>query len=389
MSKVGVIVRTGITHQVVLVLDPSAGNPQWQTMTDLLTNLLGHLPQTALPRIYFFGNQTEYRAADFNRNGRTWYEENRFRVRLLSPVYNALGRSTAGPILVFTAGRIFDVEDWLDTPLLQRTHFVRCSANAQGNRGMRPEYDPLPEALRRRAHEPNLDELRRLVHDPIVQVKVSCSHGMPFFWDNPVYRLEGTTLIGGAAAGALDQPAPDVDTLNVGVEFLTGPPGQPSAVATLQSGEHCELTVEPASLTSEPWWQPLPDDEAARFRQCVTSKRYTCHKCHSLHRAQSVFCEKDQENHVLCPTLVYPSLEKTRGRGFVLLRDSSEGVQARHHACAALLLDSFHVAVRDGNNTKIYTCNPPAREWECGADESLEPYRPLTCKRTTTYAIYL
>jgi len=344
------------TGRVALVLDGSANaDTHWPAISRLVRDLLDVLPKTVQPTVYFLGNPEPYEASDFARDCGRWYQENNRRASLLGPVLERLEGEQETTVVVLGAGRVFDAEDWLGTPLEERTFWVRFGEV------------PLTGGLCRE-YAPSLEQLRLRLDNPVVRVELSAHGAMPFFWDNDAYHWDEAKLVAEKAGQW---------TIRAG--FLGAMDKEPQAVAMLSNGETRSMALnpcEPCRPMSD--WQSLTPQEAETFRQCVREGQYRCPICGGLHPASQLRCEEGG----ILGTPIYPSLAEVRG--FVLLRERSGQVQFCLHPCAALRLGEQAVAVRSGGRAEVYRFDAAAGEW-CQDEECLKQYHPIG----ETYAMVL
>jgi len=114
-----VIVNVGDAERVAVGVDASEGaDIAWTAISRGVDELLGHPSYAAQPLLYFPGNTRPHPAVTFGQHKEEWPHANAQRARLLRPVYEDVQRQGIRKVLVFAGGRLFDVEDWLDTPLV-------------------------------------------------------------------------------------------------------------------------------------------------------------------------------------------------------------------------------------------------------------------------------
>ena len=166
--------------QVVLVLDASqSAEPLQNQIAWLAGQLLSQLPGGSCPRLYFLGNSEPYAASQLGARAASWFEENRPRASLMTPVLEAPDLDRGATIVVIGSGTVFDLEDWADTPLSEHLLMVSVGESLQAQaRRVREVGNPDPA------------QLVEMVHDPVVKVTVSGEGFMPTWWDNPGYKLQ-------------------------------------------------------------------------------------------------------------------------------------------------------------------------------------------------------
>lgn len=362
MREEWLTLRIESSGRVAFVLDASeSARPHWESIRSLTLELLDVLPMTRQARVFFLGNPEPFAAAKFARQGRRWYQANSRRASIISPVLERLEKEVETTVVVLGAGKIFDWEDWQNTPLLQRTVFVRWG-EASLTGGLSEEW------------EPSLEQLRMRLDNPVMRVELPGQRWMPFFWDNDAYQWDGEKLV-----------AERAKQFAVRVGYLVGPKEQADnlpcqAVATLADGGKRPITLEPChppKTGSD--WKVLAKAEAEVFRQCVREGKYRCPICGRGHPASQLRCEEEG----LLGTPIYRTLEGRRG--FVLLRDFGGQVKCRCHPCAALRVTQETVAVRSGGYAAVYCFDTASGVWR-KSGERLKQYHPL---EEQTYAILL
>lgn len=353
--------RLESSGRIAFVLDASeSAQPHREGISRLTLDLLNVLPKTRQAQVFFLGNAEPLAAAEFARQGRRWYQANSGRASIISPVFERLQKEEDTTVVVLGAGKIFDLEDWRDTPLLQRTVFVRWG-EAPLTGGLSEEW------------EPSLEQLRMRLDNPITRVELPGRVGMPFFWDNDAYQWEGDKLV-----------AERAKKFAVRVGLLVAPKQAESlryeGLVTLADGGKRLITLEPCdppALASD--WKVLTQEEGETFRQCVREGKYHCPICTREHGASELRCEEGG----LLGTPIYPTLAGLRG--FVLLRDVGGQVKFRCHGCAALRIGKEAVAVRSGGYADVYRYDAVSGVW-CKSGERVKQYQLL---EEETYAILL
>jgi hypothetical protein len=320
--------------QVIFVLDVSeSAERAWPAIAALLRRLGDELPVRLERRLFFLGSPEEYPFEQFDAAGAEWRRRNRGRGSFLTPLFERLETEEEAAILVIGSGRLFDLDDWVGTPLLGRARFVRAG-DASLTGGICEEESP------------DAERLRQGFENPVVRIQIALPQGMPFAWDNPAYRLEGTALVAGEGA-----------SLSTRAAFLAAGDAPPSARATLADGSEKLLPLK----TIDPWmpahaWQDLTPLEAEAFRRCVRGEAYRCPRCGGRHEAEQLHCGTNG-----AAPLIFSSLEGLRG--MVLLRDFGAAVKYHLHPCAALRLHDDVVAVNADGQVELYSLDPAGRRW--------------------------
>ena len=357
MEEFWFILEIETTAPIALVLDASDNvEAHWSTISHLARELLETLPKTMQPTVYFLGNSEPYTSSDFARQGGRWYQANSRRASLIGPIFEQLEGEGEKTIVVLGNSRIFDLEDWLGTTLLEHTLFVRFG-NVSLTEGMCDE------------HKPEFEQLRQRLNNPVVKIDMFDNGVMPFFWDNDAYQWDGARLV-----------AERAESFSTQVGFLGMTDSKPQVLTTLTNGETRTMVLKPCDprlATTD--WQVLTLQEAKIFRQCIRENEYHCPVCGTPHPASQLRCDEGG----ILGTPIYPTIAAMRG--FILLRERSRKVQFSPHPCIALRVGEQAVAVRSGGGAEMYRFDTISGEWR-KSNEHLKPYHPIG---EETYAIIL
>jgi len=350
----GATVAASGSGKAVLVLDASESAETAQSqITNLAAAVLGGLPATIQRQLFFLGNPEPYPQADLQRFAVRWFEENRRRVSIVAPVFEALGDDIAS-VVIIGCGRIYDLEDWEGTPILDRTLLVRVGDSLQAPPGRLEELaSPAPEEI-----------LSRLC-DPVARVEISGSGFMPIFWDNRGYRLE-------VASGRATLGAARLETYRVRVAFLILDGERLTVRSRRESGREVLEQFPPTGAELPPATAgELGPEERAVFRDASQGRSFRCPRCRKEHPADTLRCI---EGSVILGESVYPTLERAKAAGFVLFEPRAERVTFRVHPCDVLRLGEATVALREGSRALIYRFDPVQTVW-VNTHETLRPYQ--------------
>lgn len=350
-------IETTAASRVALVLDVSDRAPShWRRIGQFARTLLRELPPAIESRVFFLGGGGPYPAAEFASAADSWRAMNAGRGRLITPVFEAIEQDEATVPVIAGAGAIFDLEDWSGTDLLSRARFV-AMGGAPLTDGLCPEVGPAGEALRRE------------LASPVVEVEVKAAQGMPFFWDNPSYRLQGNALV-----------ARETGDFSVRIGLLLPRGDAPRVVARLAAGVERAVSAspcDPVAVTTE--WGSLTGPESERFRRAREDQPGACPHCGERHPPSEPGCPAAGNG----GAALYPSL--ARLAGFVLLRDAGDRVRFRAHPCAALRTRDEVVAVLAGAGADLVAFDPLAREWRPAG----RPFVQYDWLGDRTYAVVL
>jgi hypothetical protein len=308
-----------------------------------------------------------------------------WRVSLIGPVYESLKEDSPDVVVVIAAGRIFDLEDWLASPILKKTLFVWVGDDLLTERRKTQQEFLYVTGL-------DAMSLRNKITTPIREVEITGRSFMPFLWDAAEYSFEWReteAALGGPGSGDGDL------AIRVG-GFIAQKEVPTARTATRESGELC--WAEAAVVADSPWepsvkWTRMTPSESTAVDQLVAGRPYTCPLCESEHPAGGIRCRsaaKRQRKLIsggLIDTgpLVFRSAgvddSADRLTGFLLLRRAR-----RHHQCAiypyqAIRLAGDAVAVRtDTGKACVYEYSPDSGNWK---ERPVQPNALLPISRST------
>lgn len=345
-----VSVDADAASRVVLVLDASRGSDRYREQTvRLAVDLLDSLPRASRPWIYFLGNPQPYTAARASQNLADWYRANNGRARVIGEILEQFDTGYPLNMVVLASGRIFDLEDWLDTPILSRATFVRLGEVSITN-GLCKEWKPSAEIIK-----PHLD-------NPIVCLSLSGSTMMPIYWDNNAYSWDGAQLV-----------AKEASASSLRANVLCQSIGSINAVASLADGNQVNLHIVKCEPVAQAEWQPVTEKESKLLRECLATGKYQCPICAREHTSDQFYCKGDKK-HYTGGDPVYSSLKGLSG--FVLLQDSDQGSKARCHPCPVLRISEDAVAVRMGGRAEVHRFDEAKMEWR-NTQVSMGAYCPV------------
>jgi hypothetical protein len=352
--------------QVVFILDASESATQARSaIISLVQEVLTVLPAGAVQALHFLGTPVAYPLQHFASRAAQWFMENRRRASLLTPLLETFSHDDSSTIVVIGSGTIFDLEDWVDTPLAQHLLLVSLNESLQET----------PEGVEEIAH-PTAQELQMRLDDPMTRVEIAGSAFMPTWWDNPAYRCQ---LVNGAASLIAER----CEDYSLTVRFLARQEGTVQAMVTHASGTQSTelLTLIEATQFQEPTTGQLTAREQAIFRQAVKREPFSCVHCGQRHPWQTLRC---LEGAIILGELVYPSLQSQHAAGFVIFRSIEDEVRFETHPCSVLPLGTEEVAIKEGQRAVVYRFDGQAG-W-VRTERVLEPYQPIGEQR---YAVLL
>jgi len=338
--------------KVALVLDASeSAEDHWDEILELARYLLDNLGSDVEREIYFLSNGKVYAPSHLARSSHQWRKENLKRGSFITPIFEHLSPDT-DRVLVIGTGPIYDLEDWQKDPLFAKLLLIRVNDRPLQQEEMAEEVvAPEPASV-----------LARL-HRPIRGVKITGNGFMPYFWDNPGYRLR---LEGKGEKVLLE--ATDLQDFSLHLAlFYEG-----EVIARLKRGDGTEEEItlpkqSEAKVVEE--WRELPADERAIFERAIKGKPFTCLLCGQEHPWETLVCYESRLSILGRP--IYPSWEGMKG--FVILRRRRDDVQYRPHPVEVMRIGDGQVAIVEGSTAFIYRYI--SQRWL--QQEEMRPYFPL------------
>jgi hypothetical protein len=349
--------------KVILVIDAS-GSAQGQqpAIAALAADMLSSLPAKVERALYFLGNPRPYPHANLAARSAQWFTDNRRRASILTPILETLPPDDKSTLVVIGAGGIYDLEDWVASPLLRRAVLA--------NVGIELWHGEQPPTVEEIAN-PTAQELVQRVHDPVVGVAVSSPGFMPISWDNREYVL---TI---ADDGRVSLVAGKTEEYSICMCFYTVDANGTEVTIRRSSGDQLTepLRVEPAARMAPPITGQLSPEEVEIFRGAVAGKPFKCGRGGSEHEHawDTLRCLEGKR---IAGELIYPSLEACKASGFVILRPMGDTVEFQVRPCGVLRIGDGSVAMRDGQRAVVYRLDERAARW-AATNEVLPPYHPV------------
>lgn len=117
--------EVNLSNTLVVVLEPRS--ERWEKIYECARELFATFPEM-VDKVYFGGSSKSYPAHDFRQSGPAWFNRHKDRPFLINPIFEELDKSGhQGMVAVVCSQPPLDLEDWLDTSLLERTIFIRFS----------------------------------------------------------------------------------------------------------------------------------------------------------------------------------------------------------------------------------------------------------------------
>jgi hypothetical protein len=341
---------------VALVLDASESTQMhWREILSFANDLTARLRRSSQCQIYFLGDTTPYTIDDLESQHSRLFSRHRLRASVVGPLLELLsGEETL--CIVLGAGPIFDLEDWIGTPIAERLLVVNF-----GEQSVSGSF--LPECRASLEQVMAARPVAGLLGIPL-RLEVSGNAVMPFFWDNHAYKWKESTL---AAESAENWQ------VHVGVLCLNQTDIQ--AITTTSGRITLPATQVPSS--PRPWspdWTLLSADDFRIFRESLQTDRYLCPLCGTQHRADVLRCRHDPES--MLGRYVYSFLQARHEATFVLLKDSGEDAWFALCSCEALRVGQNCVAIHSGGKADVYEFDSGDAAWRKKINR-LEQYKKI------------
>jgi len=356
------------SEKVIFILDASESAASHQTaIIGLMRDVLAATPMATAHALYFLGNPVAYTPDRFTGQAIQWFQENQQRASLVTPIWGTLDQHAQYTFVIIGSGRIFDLEDWEGTPWLERTLLVSLGDSLQHTPAIATELT-----------SPTAQQLCRHLHDPAVKVEIAGPGFMPMSWDNAVYSLHL-----GAREVALN--AELLGDFSVTLRYLAMQEDGVKARVTHASGKRTSVPLIPVDPTGVGGSTAglLSVDEAKTFLRAVRKELFSCPYCPEQHPWETLRCKAVGAG--ILGRLVYPSLQASQAKGFVVFQITEDGVQFDIHQGSVLRLDSRVVAIKEGHGASLYRYEMSSKSW-LREDRPLEPYHQLEGQ---AYAILL
>lgn len=333
-------------QQAAIILDASgSAEGHRRGIIDLAQQVLMALPGRMQVRLHFLGNPSPYRASDFASNAPGWFAQNARRTSLINPVFESLPQDGSMSIIVIGSGRIYDLEDWENTVLLQNTILVSLEESLQGGACLAEEMV-----------SPSAQEVVRRVYDPTVRVEITGLGFMPAQWDNPAYALHMDEGICRLTAERSE---------NYGLDIRCRIPTNccPEVTVIHGSGRRTSVALQPAKTVCSDTGRSghLTPMEMDILGAAVNRQSFVCPCCGQETAWDQVRCNNSG---VIIGEAIYPSLRDIPANAFVIFRMHSAGVEFSVRACDVLSLAGDEAAVREARSTYIYRYDEASGRWE-------------------------
>jgi len=353
------VFRISDSTKVAFVLDASlSAASKQQDIIALVSETEKELPSEIHRNLYLLGNPAEYAIEHFDSLAPQWFEENRYRASLISPIYEILSEDEDLIIVIIGSGKIFDLDDWKQNILLKRTLLINMGESLQD--------DP---KLTEEIQTPSAKELSYRLYDPVESVHISGEGFMPISWDNNGYRLN-------VMSADVHLVGKGLDDFSVFMNFFAIQDSKIEASITRKCGKKYKTTVDPVHRPNiAPEFiqiENLNKREIEIFYDVINKQDFRCIYGDHKHSWDELYCDKNE----FLGELIYPSLINQVKSGFVFLTHGKDGVNCFMYPWEILKLDKGVVAIKEKTKAFIHRFDQQRKKWVKSIDD-LQPYYQL------------
>jgi hypothetical protein len=357
VKEIWVEVNVAASAHLALVLDASeSAHLQRPVIRRLGLELLKSLSPYSCS-VYFLGDTEPHTRNDLESRGAQLSEKNRNRASVIGPLLENLSEQIDTFCIVLACGRIYDLEDWLDTKIAERLVVANFGSDAITG-GICCECEPTLAQIFQTLPFRTFFGLPK-------QLEISGASVMPFFWDNRDYKWTGQSLM-----------AEKIENWKVHVGLLCTDTADLRALATFSgsSTRNARLTISSPS-TVPSIWKSLSLEDAEIFRQVTRDGHYHCPFCDQQHSAEFLRCRNDVRQ--ILGRYIYSFLPAPQNNSFVLFEDIGNDIRFTYHFCESLRIRQDAIALRAAGRTEIYELDSASHSWVKGP-ENFKQYQLIS-----------
>lgn len=342
--------------KIIFILDTSeSAIPYWNEIASLTSQLITTLPKDLEGELYFLGNPNSFDIFQFDRLGFQFFEENRKRISIITPIFEKLiHKPDIFSILIIGSGKIFDLEDWAGSKLLEQTLLVSIKESLQGELSIAEEI-----------FHPSVQQIYPYLYDPILEVEIFGEGFMPLKWSNEEYYLK-------ISDGKVYLRGNKLDTYSIVLEYLIDSNFSLQAKIKYASGQTLVVPLQVVKKEEIVDFESglLTLEEERVFEKAILHKPFVCPHCKSFHSWNTLYCLNASS---ILGELVYPSLNNYKLTGFVLFYLKNGKVYFQNYRSKVLLINEKTVAIREGRKAVVYKYDEKERLWK-ETSQVLTPY---------------
>jgi hypothetical protein len=264
-----------LTDRVALILD--GNDASWESVCNTAEKLVNGL-SVGIEGLWFAGNTKRYSIVtprDFSEHIPGWYQDNRNRVTLLNPSIEHLERSKfTGMIALVTDSPPIDLEDWLDTGILERTVLVRTGS------------EQLTDYVRELQAGLSSQDLISEFQNPLRNISISAPGFAALCWESTAdSRIEHVFEDGDFSLNV----HPGTNQIDLHLKALGTE--APKMSIKRDHGETFEYAgTHETSWFRKPEWRPMTPEQATFFSALVNKEPFRCVQCDNMHEPATFIC---------------------------------------------------------------------------------------------------
>ncbi len=279
MSERVLDLKASLNYTLPVTLIFEAVEEHWQKIYELSNSIIESLPGR-INELYFLGNSRSYPivlAQDFIEQGPMWFSENKNRVSLLNPVFEALEKKNfKGIIVVFCSKEPCDLEDWLESEILERTLFVMLSDD---------EF-PIHHTLNYVEGIKGVSSILNEIENPPEQAWIEAKGFVPL-----CYEIKQ----GGKAEVRFEDGkfflilTPEGERVEIHLKAISDE--LPVLCRKRKKGQVEQYNIkEELPWFKDPVWEEIPEDLKPVVEAGITKSSYKCNQCGEEHSYRVLIC---------------------------------------------------------------------------------------------------
>ena len=266
---------------VVVVLEPIEG--AWERIRSVADGLIQTLPGR-FSGLHFLGNKKQYNInipRDFREQASGWFTENKFRVALISPIFEALESTKfKGMVAVIASRPPVDINDWFDTDILSRTLFITLD-----------EPFRLDNEITELQSIRGIDRIRDALENPPLEVSLKGDGFVPLCWE---IQQGGEAIINFSNGYFELQVAPGGMDFTIHLKAISSEP--PVLEIKKKRGNREIIEGE----RENPWfpdveWREIPEKLIPVIEAGLQKSQYQCPQCSQYHRYDVFLCPQGDQ----------------------------------------------------------------------------------------------
>lgn len=279
MSQRILDLKVNLNYTVPVIFVIEAVEEHWQKIyelsNDIISSLLGRVNE-----LYFLGNSRSYPIVlpqDFIEQSPAWFNENKNRVSLLNPVFEEIEKKKfKGMIVVFCSKEPCDLEDWLESEILERTLFVMLS----------DEDFPLKYNLNYVEGIKGATYILSKIENPPEQAWIEAKGFVPLCYE---IKQGGKAEVKFQDGKFLFSIIPEGERLEIHLKVISD--DFPVLYLKRRKGQiESNEIKEELPWFKDPTWEEIPEDLKPIVEAGITKSSYKCNQCGEEHSYRVLIC---------------------------------------------------------------------------------------------------